>query len=69
MLNRSASLAVSTSILEALPGKLDISRHSPSILSLYCVWVKTDLKVYVIFVVSLLLLAYFVYASTDQDPR
>ena len=27
-----ASLAMSTSILKALPGKLDIKRHSPSIL-------------------------------------
>ena len=27
MLNRSASLAISTSILKALPGKLDIKRH------------------------------------------
>ena len=34
MLNRSASLAMSTSVLKALPGKLDIKRHSPSIL--YC---------------------------------
>ena len=32
MLNRSASLAMSTSVLEALPRKLDIKRHSPSIL-------------------------------------
>ena len=32
MLNSSASLAMSTSVLEALPGKLDIKRHSPSIL-------------------------------------
>ena len=32
MLNRSASLTMSTSVLEALPGKLDIKRHSPSIL-------------------------------------
>ena len=31
MLNRSASLTMSTSILKALPGKLDIKRHSPSI--------------------------------------
>ena len=28
MLNRRASLAMSTSILDALPGKLDIKRHS-----------------------------------------
>ena len=34
MLNRSASLAMSTSILKALPSKLDIKRHSPSILYL-----------------------------------
>ena len=32
MLNRSASLAMSTCILRALPGKLDIKKHSPSIL-------------------------------------
>ena len=35
MLNRSASLAMSTSVLKALPGKLDIKRHSPSILYLF----------------------------------
>ena len=34
MLNRSASLAMSTSVLKALPGKLDMKRHSPSILYL-----------------------------------
>ena len=32
MLNRSASLVMSTSVLKALPGKLDIKIHSPSIL-------------------------------------
>ena len=32
MLNRSASLAMSTSVLKALPGKLDIKRHEPGIL-------------------------------------
>ena len=32
MLNRSASLAMSTNVLKALPGRLDIKRHSPSIL-------------------------------------
>ena len=35
MLNRSASLAMATSILKALIRKLDIKRHSPSILSIY----------------------------------
>ena len=34
MLNRWASLAMSTSILKALPSKLDIKRHSPTILYL-----------------------------------
>ena len=34
MLNRSASLAMSTCVLKTLPGKLDIKRHSPSILYL-----------------------------------
>ena len=29
---QNASLAMSTSVLKALPGKLDIKRHSPSIL-------------------------------------
>ena len=32
MLYCSASLAMSTSVLKALPGKLDVKRHSPSIL-------------------------------------
>ena len=32
MFNCSASLAMSTSVLKTLPGKLDIKRHSPSIL-------------------------------------
>ena len=32
MLNRSASFVMSISVLKALPGKLDIKRHSPSIL-------------------------------------
>ena len=38
MLNRSASLAMSTSVLKALPGKLDIKRHSPSILYLSSIY-------------------------------
>ena len=37
MLNRSASLAMSTSVLNALPEKLDIKRYSPSILYLLCI--------------------------------
>ena len=35
MLNCSACLAMSTSVLEALPGNLDIKRHSPSILYVF----------------------------------
>ena len=35
MLNRSTSLAMSTRVLKVLPGKLDIKRHSPSILYIY----------------------------------
>ena len=35
MLNRSANLAMSTSVLEALPGEFDIKRHSPSILNIF----------------------------------
>ena len=35
MLNCSASLAMSTSVLKAFPGKLDIKRHSPSILYIH----------------------------------
>ena len=40
MLNRSASLAMSTCILKALPVKLDIKRHSPSVLyvSIKTIW-------------------------------
>ena len=51
----SASLAMSTSVLKALPGKLDIKRHSPSILylsstikqiltSIYTVKIQCDLE-------------------------
>ena len=32
MLNRSASLEMSTSVLKALPGKLDFKRREPGIL-------------------------------------
>ena len=35
MLNRSVSLAMSTRVHKALPGKLDIKRHSSSILYFY----------------------------------
>ena len=35
MLNRSANLTMSTSVLKALLSNFDIKRHSPSILNLY----------------------------------
>ena len=35
MLNRSASLALSTSVLKVELGKLDIKRHSPGIFYIY----------------------------------
>ena len=38
MLNRSASLAMSTCVLKALPGKLDIKGHSPSILYILLIY-------------------------------
>ena len=43
-LSGSASLAMSTRVLKALPGKLDIKRHSPSILYNVCIkryWLYT----------------------------
>ena len=36
MYNRTASLVMSTSLLKTLPDKLDIKRHSPSILYILC---------------------------------
>ena len=36
MLNRTASLVMSTSLLKTFLGKLDIKRHSPSILYILC---------------------------------
>ena len=43
MLNRSASLAMSTIFLKALPGKLDIKRHEPSILNVSTFHILTGL--------------------------
>ena len=51
MLNCATSLAMSTSVLKALPGKLDIKRRSPSILyynmgegEKYDFYVHSDIK-------------------------
>ena len=57
MLNRSASLAMSTSVLKALPGKLDIKRLSPSILYLSNPFTK-----------SMLLYADFLCDIYELDP-
>ena len=48
MLNRSASLAMSTSHLEALPVNLDIKRHSPS--SLYLLHMLNPYPANILFV-------------------
>ena len=59
MLNCSASLAMSTSVLKALPGKLDIKRHSPSILYVFedsispAIDVKTLLPVIVVVILRI----------------
>ena len=47
MLNRSASLMMSTSVLKALPGKLDIKKHSPCILFL-SFW-YTTLSIFIVY--------------------
>ena len=67
MLNGSASLGISTSVLKALPGKLDIKRHSPSILFIWvltvckstCIWVSC--KQMVIFII-------FLQSSRSETP-
>ena len=43
MLNRSASLAMLTSVLKALPGKFDIKRHEPIILYISCLVAIPDM--------------------------
>ena len=43
MLNCSASLAMSTYVLKALPGKLDIKRHESSILFEPSLYTDADL--------------------------
>ena len=54
MLNRSASLAMSASVLKALPGKLDIKTHSPSILYIRDISVMVHVSQYY-FTVSMVL--------------
>ena len=57
MLNRSASLTMSTCVLKALPGKLGIKRHSPSILYISDTTIGYPtchmcLKLYIQFIIS-----------------
>ena len=42
MLTRSASLAMSTSVLKALKGKLNIKRHSPCILYIMILGIQCE---------------------------
>ena len=44
MLNPSASLAMSTSALKALHSKLDIKRHSPTILYIQSKWIAANAR-------------------------
>ena len=44
MLNRSACAVMSTSVLKALPGKLDIKRHSPGILYIKWFYLEAMMK-------------------------
>ena len=69
MLNRSASLAMSTSVLKALPGKLDIKRHSPCILYFCLLWYHADsLHAWFIAVVSSLIVRRWVRPQTQRRP-
>ena len=52
MLNRSASLAMSTCVLKALPGKLDIKRHSPSILYIFVVGLTMNLPYGIVYEIT-----------------
>ena len=63
MLNRSASLAMSTSVLKALPGKLDIERHSPSILYFYCDFLRGVKRL-----IHLLLCAVIIFFNSPLLP-
>ena len=45
MLNRSASLAMSTSVPEALPGKPNIKRHSPSTMYSLSLFIEKGLAI------------------------
>ena len=52
MLNCSAIHAMSTSVLETLPSKLDIKRHSPSTLDIISMLSRVDCSLVVFFVVK-----------------
>ena len=69
MLNRSACLVMSTNILKALPGKLDIKRHSPSILSIYFVNRKEWVIIIIVSMMTVMLLNYFLAIQTMKIKR
>ena len=62
MLNHSASLVMSTSVLKALPGKLDIKRQSPSILYL----LRGDVMMALVFLMSLGCMGFTI---CEYEPR
>ena len=68
MLNRSASLAMSTSVLKALPGKLDIKRHSPSVLYLLSLFTKKLLGIHSKNEEKITNSHYFFKMSTNDSP-
>ena len=64
MSNRSASLVMQTSILKALPGKLDIKRHSPSIL-----YINAKRVILYTYAISTTLSCAGIYYSTVQSMQ
>ena len=64
MLNHLASPAMSTSLLKALPGRLDIKRQSSSIFFLfYCRYLKSDRVVILINLCLALTVSYIIFLS------
>ena len=60
MLNRSTSLALSTNVVKALAGKLDIKIHSPSILHLCGPMYKIETNIVTILYCSVALSYFYI---------
>ena len=69
MLNRWARLPMSTSVLEALPGKLDIKRHSTSILYLHLPLSPRSLTFVYKVIPAIRNLYYHVHTIDEQCPK